>query len=220
MLGFMAFPPAPVTKLWGNHRVWAECFYLQYIHASRRRSWSLPVRDMCAKSHVLLEIFAKAQKDSSAGKRLFGRNAFPREARDLIFKIRSCAVRSDLKNKHKVCRKCLIFKIRSYSARSDLKNKIPRFSGKSIHSIFVPPAWSMQPPAPPYVCQIPSFAKDLRKGPQRQLRRKTPWSEAQWTQLRPQNAIFRTKNTIKLGKTPKTNRPNFAPPNFPQQKTL
>ena len=54
---------------------------------------------------------------------------FPREARDLIFKIRSYSARSDLKNKQKNCRKCLIFKIRSYSARSDLKNKIPRFSG-------------------------------------------------------------------------------------------
>ena len=45
------------------------------------------------------------------------------------FKIRSCTVRSDLKNKHEINRKCLIFKIRSYSARSDLKNKSARFSG-------------------------------------------------------------------------------------------
>ena len=53
----------------------------------------------------------------------------PREARDLIFKIRSYSARSDLKNKRKNCRKYLNFKIRSYSARSDLKNEIPRFSG-------------------------------------------------------------------------------------------
>ena len=54
----------------------------------------------------------------------------PREARDLISKIRSCTVRSDLKNKQENCRKCLIFKIRSYSARSDLRKWIPRFSGE------------------------------------------------------------------------------------------
>ena len=55
---------------------------------------------------------------------------FPREASDLIFKIRSCAVRSDLKNKVFFFSDfVLIFKIRSYSARSDLKNKIARFSG-------------------------------------------------------------------------------------------
>ena len=52
----------------------------------------------------------------------------PREASDLIFKIRSCTVRSDLKNKV-FSAVFLIFKIRSYSARSDLKNKIARFSG-------------------------------------------------------------------------------------------
>ena len=52
-----------------------------------------------------------------------------REASTLIFKIRSCTVRSDLINKHEISRKCLIFKIRSYSARSDLKNKSVRFSG-------------------------------------------------------------------------------------------
>ena len=33
----------------------------------------------------------------------------PREASTLIFKIRSCAVRSDLINKHKISKKCLIF---------------------------------------------------------------------------------------------------------------
>ena len=53
------------------------------------------------------------------------------EASTLIFKIRSCTVRSDLKTKHKISRKCLIFKIRSYNARSDLRNKSARFSGKS-----------------------------------------------------------------------------------------
>ena len=36
----------------------------------------------------------------------------PREASTLIFRIRSCAVRSDLKNKHEISRKCFIFKIR------------------------------------------------------------------------------------------------------------
>ena len=49
--------------------------------------------------------------------------AMPREASTLIFKIRSCIVRSDLQNKHEISRKCLIFKICSYSARSDLKKK-------------------------------------------------------------------------------------------------
>ena len=57
----------------------------------------------------------------------------PREASTLTFKIRSCVVRSDLKNKHKISRKCLIFKIRSYSAGSDLKNKSARFSGQGKH---------------------------------------------------------------------------------------
>ena len=52
----------------------------------------------------------------------------PREASTFIFKIRSCVVRSGLKNRPKTSRKCLIFKIRSYRARSDLKNKSPRFS--------------------------------------------------------------------------------------------
>ena len=57
------------------------------------------------------------------------RNTFPREASTLIFKIRSCTVRSDLKSKHKISRKCLIYKIRSCSATSDLKFKSARFSG-------------------------------------------------------------------------------------------
>ena len=65
----------------------------------------------------------------------------PREARDLIFKIRSYSARSDLKNKQKTAEKYLIFKIRSYSARSDLKNKIPRFSGgKNVGSRGSPPS--------------------------------------------------------------------------------
>ena len=46
----------------------------------------------------------------------------PREARDLTSKIRSCTVRSDLKNKAFSAVVLLIFKIRSYSARSDLRN--------------------------------------------------------------------------------------------------
>ena len=54
---------------------------------------------------------------------------FSQRSEHSYFKIRSCTVRSDLKNKHEISRKCLIFKIRSYSARSDLKNKSARFSG-------------------------------------------------------------------------------------------
>ena len=55
----------------------------------------------------------------------------PREASTLIIKLRSCTVRSDLKNTHEISRKCLMLtKIRSYSARSDLKNKSARFPGK------------------------------------------------------------------------------------------
>ena len=51
------------------------------------------------------------------------------EASTPIFSVRSCAVRSDLKDKRKISRKCLILKIRSYNARSDLKTKSVRFSG-------------------------------------------------------------------------------------------
>ena len=71
----------------------------------------------------------------------------PREASTLIFKIRSCTVRSDLKSKHEISRKGLIFKIRSYSARSDLKNKSARFSGKNIWALFRPTfqPWSSFP---------------------------------------------------------------------------
>ena len=58
-----------------NRRVWAKCFCLQYCDASRRRSWNLPVRHMCAKSHVLLEILAKAQKTVAQKNVLFGQNA-------------------------------------------------------------------------------------------------------------------------------------------------
>ena len=54
---------------------------------------------------------------------------FPREASTLIFKIRSCAVRSDLKNMPEISRKCLVFKIHSCNARSDLESKSARFSG-------------------------------------------------------------------------------------------
>ena len=53
----------------GKRFVWAECYYLQRIRASKRGACNLPVRHMCVKSHVLLEIFARAQKDSCAGKR-------------------------------------------------------------------------------------------------------------------------------------------------------
>ena len=59
---------------------------------------------------------------------LFGAS-LPREASTLFFKIRSCTVRSDLKNRHKIGRKCRVLKIRSCSARSELKNKSARFSG-------------------------------------------------------------------------------------------
>ena len=59
-------------------------------------------------------------------------NQRPREASTLIFEIRSCAGRSDLKNKQKISWKCLIFKIRSYNARSDLKSKSARFSGSYL----------------------------------------------------------------------------------------
>ena len=62
----------------------------------------------------------------------------PREASTLVFKIRSCTVRSDLKNKSEISRRCLIFKIRSYSARSDLKNKSARFSGRAIVCVALP----------------------------------------------------------------------------------
>ena len=41
--------------------VWAKCYYLQYIHASVRSLNDLLICHMCAKSHVLLEIFAKTQ---------------------------------------------------------------------------------------------------------------------------------------------------------------
>ena len=57
----------------------------------------------------------------------------PREARDLIFKIRSCTVRSDLKRRY-FLQFLIIFKIRSCTVRSDLKNKIPRFSGVAVSS--------------------------------------------------------------------------------------
>ena len=54
----------------------------------------------------------------------------PREASALIFKIRSCITRTDLKNKAFSADFVPIFKIRSCSVRSDLKNKSARFSGK------------------------------------------------------------------------------------------
>ena len=53
----------------------------------------------------------------------------PRQASTLIFKIRSCTVRSDLKNKAFSADFVPAFKIRSDSARSDLQNKSARFSG-------------------------------------------------------------------------------------------
>ena len=55
----------------------------------------------------------------------------PREASDLIFKIRSCAVRSDLKHK-KNAEKTLFLRsdLTVQESRSDLKNKIARFSGE------------------------------------------------------------------------------------------
>ena len=53
----------------------------------------------------------------------------PRDASTLIFKIRSCTVRSDPKKKAFSAAFVLIFKIRSHNARSDLKNKSARFSG-------------------------------------------------------------------------------------------
>ena len=59
----------------------------------------------------------------------FFKSKLPREASTLIYKIRSCAVRPDLKNKVFLADFGFILKIRSYSARSDLKNKIARFSG-------------------------------------------------------------------------------------------
>ena len=59
-------------------------------------------------------------------------SSLPREASTLIFKIRSCTVRTDLKNKAFSAAFVLIFKIRSYSARSALKNKSARFSGSAI----------------------------------------------------------------------------------------
>ena len=60
----------------------------------------------------------------------------PGEARTLIFKLRPCAVRSDLKNKHEISRKCLIFKIRSYSARSELKIRVLASLGKRFFFFF------------------------------------------------------------------------------------
>ena len=57
-----------------------------------------------------------------------GGDAIPREASTLSFKIRSCAVRSDLKNK--VFQQiALLSKIRSYSVRSALNDKRTRFFG-------------------------------------------------------------------------------------------
>ena len=53
-------------------------------------------------------------------RRITSKSIEPKEASTLIFKIRSCTVRSDLKTKHESSRKCLIFKIHSYDARSDL----------------------------------------------------------------------------------------------------
>ena len=52
-----------------------------------------------------------------------------REASTLIFKIRPCTVRPDLKNKAFSADFVLILKIRSYNARSDLKNKSACSSG-------------------------------------------------------------------------------------------
>ena len=62
------------------------------------------------------------------GNSFLGKSHFPEEASTLIFNIRSCVVRSDLKNKV-FSAFLLVLKIRSYSARSDLKNKSARFSG-------------------------------------------------------------------------------------------
>ena len=58
-----------------------------------------------------------------------GNFTLPREASTLTFKIRSCIVRTDLKNKAFSADVMLVFKIRSYSARSDIGNKSARFSG-------------------------------------------------------------------------------------------
>ena len=70
------------------------------------------------------------EKDGMRPKFLSESNVhLPREASDLIFKIRSCTVRTDLKNEAFSADFVLIFKIRSYTARSDLENKITRFSG-------------------------------------------------------------------------------------------
>ena len=62
----IAFPPAPVTNPSEKRPAWAKCFYLQYIHASLRSAHDCPVRHLCAKSHVSLDILAEAQNASCA----------------------------------------------------------------------------------------------------------------------------------------------------------
>ena len=56
-------------------------------------------------------------------------DAISQRSEHSYFKIRSCAARLDLKNRHKISRKSLTSKIRSCNARLDLKNKSARFSG-------------------------------------------------------------------------------------------
>ena len=77
------------------------------------------------------------------------RITYPEKRALLIFKIRPCAVRSDLKIRHFSADFVLIFKIRSYSARSDLKNRSARFSGECLRvALRNPPAWHRGLPGP------------------------------------------------------------------------
>ena len=60
--GFYSIPAGPSDHFFGKTSCWAKCYHLQYIHASVRSLNDLLVCHMCAKSHVLLEIFAKGPK--------------------------------------------------------------------------------------------------------------------------------------------------------------
>ena len=67
---FYSIPAGPGDLFFFSERKkrldWANCYYLQYIHASVRSLNDLPICHVGAKSHVLQEIFAKAQNASCA----------------------------------------------------------------------------------------------------------------------------------------------------------
>ena len=72
--------------------------------------------------------FSPASENRNGNHRKSGKET--QRSEHSYFKIRSCTVRTDLRNKASSADFVLNFKIRSNSARSDLKNKSARFSGK------------------------------------------------------------------------------------------